>query len=389
MASNSERLIIAGGGLSGCLVALALAKLRPEVPILLVEEGEAFGGNHIWSFFDTDVDSADRWLVEPLIAQNWPSYDIIFPKRRRTLPTAYNSAKSERLDALVRSKLRPDQYRLAARIERLEPGSVTLAGGERLEASGVIDARGARELPGLDLGWQKFVGREYEFDAPHGLERPIIMDAVVDQSEGYRFVYCLPFSPTQMLVEDTYYSLSADLNAAELGKRISSYVEDRGWRDGRILNEESGILPVTMGGSIEGLWSGEPRVPRIGLRGGFFHPTTGYSLPDAVRTALLIARHPDLGTPGLFALLRADARRLWRERRFYRLLNKMLFRAAPPPERYRVLEHFYRLDPQLIARLYAGRSGAADKLRILSGRPPVPIGSAVRALLNSQERQER
>ena len=41
---------------------------------------------------------------------------------------------------------------------------------------------------------------------------------------------------------------------------------------------------------------------------------------------------------------------------------------------------FYRLDPDLIARLYAGRSTAADKMRILSGRPPVPVTRALTAL---------
>jgi lycopene beta-cyclase len=79
-------------------------------------------------------------------------------------------------------------------------------------------------------------------------------------------------------------------------------------------------------------------------------------------------------------LFKREAERLWRERGFYRLLNKMLFRAAEPHQRYRVLEHFYRLDPKLISRFYAGRSGAWDKLRILSGKPPVPVARALQAL---------
>jgi lycopene beta-cyclase len=61
----------------------------------------------------------------------------------------------------------------------------------------------------------------------------------------------------------------------------------------------------------------------------------------------------------------------------------MLFRAAAPRERYRVLEHFYRLDPALVGRFYAARSGARDKLRILSGKPPVPVTRALLALASS------
>ena len=31
------------------------------------------------------------------------------------------------------------------------------------------------------------------------------MDATVEQQDGYRFVYCLPFTSTSVFVEDTYY----------------------------------------------------------------------------------------------------------------------------------------------------------------------------------------
>jgi len=58
----------------------------------------------------------------------------------------------------------------------------------------------------------------------------------------------------------------------------------------------------------------------------------------------------------------------------------MLFRAADPPERYRVLEHFYRLPQATIARFYGARLTSFDKLRVVSGRPPVPFGRAIRAM---------
>jgi lycopene beta-cyclase len=64
------------------------------------------------------------------------------------------------------------------------------------------------------------------------------------------------------------------------------------------------------------------------------------------------------------------------------MLGKMLFGAARPDARWRIFERFYRLDPALIQRFYAGRSTAYDRMRILCGRPPVPIRSAMRTLLN-------
>ena len=375
---NERRLVIAGGGLAGCLTALALATARSDVELLLVEQGDGFGGNHIWSFFDDDVAASDRWLVEPMIAGHWPGYDVRFPARQRTLPTGYQSVRSGWLDQQVRERLRPDQYRLNASIAEVEEKALVLGSGERIEGDAIIDARGPGPSDALDLGWQKFVGREYRLASPHGLSRPMVMDASVEQADGYRFVYCLPFADDRLLIEDTYYTTGPELDRDALGARIEAYAAGRGWRIADLEREETGVLPVAMGGDFDAFWPVSDPVARIGLRGSFFHPTTGFSLPDAVRTAVLIARQPEFA--GLAALLREEAARLWRERGFYRLLNRMLFRAAEPARRYRVLEHFYRLDPGLIARFYAGRSTLGDKARILSGRPPVPVVKALAAL---------
>lgn len=381
MVTARPQLIIAGGGLAGCLAALALAERRPEVDFIIVEGAERFGGNHVWSFFDADVEDRDRWLVAPLVGRRWSDHEVRFPHRNRTLGFGYNSIRSADLDSRMRSTLAPERYRLGSRIDEIGPNHVTLAGGERYDADAVIDARGARALPGLDLAWQKFVGLTCRFEEAHRVPRPVIMDACVEQDDGYRFVYSLPFSPTEMLVEDTYYSASPVLDVPLVRCRVKSHLRRRGLEPAEIVAQEAGVLPILLGGRLEDLWSAaEPPVARLGLRGGFFHPTTGYSLPDAVSNAALLAGQPQFAGGALHGLFRRRAAGLWDQRRFYQRLNRMLFRAAEPRQRYRVLEHFYRLPEPLIARFYAGRLTALDKLRILSGRPPVPVGRAMTAL---------
>lgn len=379
--SKRDGLLIAGGGLSGCLAAIAMAKTRPEVPILLVEEGERFGGNHTWSFFGPDVEAADRWLVEPLIAQSWQGYYVAFPEHSRKLKSSYHSIRSDDLDRLVRETLRPDQYRLGTKIAAVRENELLLLGGEKIRAEGAIDARGAANLSMLDLGWQKFVGREYRFRQPHRLDRPVIMDATVEQIGGYRFVYCLPFSETEMLIEDTYYADDPDLDVPALEQRLEDYIAARGWGEAEVLRQETGVLPVAIGGDFGAFWRvGGARVAKFGMRGGFFHPTTGYTLPDAVRTAVLLTKQRDMNGAALHDTFEREAASNWRKRDFYRTLNTLLFRAADPPERYKVLERFYRLDQALISRFYAGQSTMFDRMRILSGKPPVPVGRAVSAL---------
>lgn len=368
-------LILAGGGLANALIALRLRAIRPELRVLVLERGATLGAGHTWSFFATDVTPAQRAWLGPLIVHRWPGYAVRFPDLARELATPYASITSARLHAVVGAELGP-AVRLGAEIAELRPEQVVLAGGETLCAGAVIDGRGPGRSPALVLAWQKFVGRTLRLARPHGLTRPVIMDATVPQRDGYRFVYLLPFDAHRVLVEDTYYSDGPALDRETLRARIDAYAAAQGWAVEGVEDEEEGVLPIALGGDIEAFWADAP-VARSGLRAGLFHPTTGYSLPDAAALADRIAGARDLSAPALRALTRAHAVETWRRRGFYRLLNRMLFRAADPDQRWRVLRRFHRLPQPLIERFYAGRTTRADAARILIGRPPVPIGRAL------------
>jgi lycopene beta-cyclase len=374
-------LLIVGGGLAGGLIALAMRARRPELRTVVIEAGERAGGNHIWSCFASDVPLSARWLIDPLIAHGWSGYDVRFPGTARSLPAAYASLTSDRIDAALHNAMPAGDLILDTAVRSLTPTSATLADGRTVIAAAVIDARGPGDMSALDLGWQKFVGMAWQCAQPHGLSRPIIMDAKVDQAEGYRFVYTLPLSATELFIEDTYYTAGPDLDVEQLKRRIAIYAGRQGWSGTAGDRIETGVLPVCMNGDFESYWTAQaPGVAKAGLRGGFFHAMTGYTLPDAVRVALTISSLPALAGPDLHDRLHAMAQEHWRGQRFYRMLATMLFRAAEPEERWRVLARFYRLDPGLIGRFYAGQSSLYDKLRILTGKPPVPISRAIHAL---------
>ncbi len=378
--SSNKPLIIVGGGLAGSLAALAIADARPDVPLLLLEAGDTFGGNHVWSYFDGDVRGPERTLVERMLPHRWPSHSIRFPKRERHLGFGYNSVHSESLDKLVRDRLAPGQFRTGTSVERIAHDEVTLVGGETIAAEGVIDARGpSGPMPGIEIAWQKFVGIEYSVPG-HGLAEPIIMDATVDQSEGYRFVYSLPFSADRLLVEDTYYTNDFDLDGGKVAVRVADYAAAQGWR-GTELRREDGQLPILLGGNPDVFWPANDRVARLGLQGGFFHATTGYSLPQAASNAVALARQADLSGPALARWTRSRFIDQWEAGGFYRLLNRMLFKAARPQERVKIFQHFYRLDEALVARFYAGKLTRFDKMRILSGKPPIPILRALKVIV--------
>ena len=363
-------LAIVGGGLSGALIAWRLATARPELDIALVERGPNLGGNHTWSFHETDVPAETYEWIKPLIAHRWASQEVRFPAYQRPISTPYCSITSEKLHEIVAAEL-GDRIHFSEEVKDLGTNGVTLGSGERISAKAVIDARGQRGFEHLILGYQKFVGAEYRFTKPHGLTAPIIMDATVPQLDGYRFVYVLPFSEDTALVEDTYYADGAALDTDATTKRLEDYCTEHGWEIAETLRLEQGVLPVALGGDIKAhLDQGIPGVASVGLRAGLFHPLTGYSFPDAARMAEDIAALPDLSGDVLAPFCRQNAEEIWRSRGFYRMLSRFLFDAATPQNRYLVMQRFYRLNRGLVERFYGGRSEMKDKLRVLSGKPP-------------------
>jgi len=386
-ASRHIDIAILGGGLSGGLLKLALDTLRPGRRIVLIEAGDRFGGNHVWSWFRRDVSRLDDWLVAPLAVRRWRGYDVHFPGHSRSLRSTYTMTTGERLDSVLRDKSDGADLITGTSVIEVGPCHIVLADGRRIEAGGVIDARGNAGMPHLAGGWQKFVGQLLSLKTPHGLDRPVVMDARVEQCDGYRFVYCLPFSRTELFVEDTYYSDNAALDLAAIRTRIAAYAQEQDWRIDTVQREESGVLPVIAGGDFAAFWhTGEDNMARAGVRAGMVHPLTGYSLPDAVRFACHVVRLRDLSGQALAKASRAWAFALWRRSRFDRLLARMLFTAGRPEERYRIFERFYRLDEPLIERFYAGRSTWSDRLRVLAGKPPVPVCGALSGLLAGNRR---
>ncbi|WPO98036.1 lycopene beta-cyclase CrtY [Pseudomonas sp. HR96] len=373
-------LILAGGGLANGLIAWELKRRQPQLRVLLVEEQATLGGNHTWSFHQGDLDAEQHRWLDPLVVKRWDRYQVHFANLSREMPSGYASITSERFARVIGTAL--GQGLLShTRIASLTPREVLLDNGQILHAAAVIDGRGAVNSRHVALGRQAFVGQLLRLHRPHGLDAPIIMDARVEQGDGYRFVYVLPFSPDTLLVEDTHYIDDQPLAVERLRDNIARYVAAQGWQIAEVLREEQGLLPITLAGDADAFWAEAEGQPRAGLRAGLYHCTTGYSLPHAVRLARWLGQFHSFHSERLFEALRRHALHAWRQQGFYRLLNRMLFLAGEPADRWQVMQRFYRLPEPLITRFYAERLGVLDKLRILTGKPPVPVGAALAAAL--------
>lgn len=388
-ADTRTDIAIVGGGLAGGLIALALRRLRPELSVMMIEQGEVLGGNHRWSWFASDLAAPDSAaLMAAFRTTEWQGYDVRFPAYQRQLESQYRSLASPDFDACLRRKLSQESIYTNCAVASLDANGVTLASGARISARTVIDCRGAASSEHFRGGWQVFMGRHIRTRMPHGVTRPTIMDAAVNQHDAFRFVYTLPLGANDLFIEDTYYADRPTLDHSALSRRIDAYTQARGWGvagsdDFEIVGHEAGVLPVITGGSF-GAYQAQQRTEGVvmaGARGGFVHPLTSYTLPFAVETALAIAADADLPGAQMAALIERRARRHWSGTKYYRMLGSMLFGAAEPELRYRIFEHFYRLNEDLVERFYAARSTFPDKTRILVGKPPVPVSKAIAALI--------
>lgn len=366
--ANAFDVILVGGGLQSGLIALAIFDQHPQARLAIVESQSVLGGAHTWSFHDTDIPTRCWSWLEPIVGASWPDYEVRFPNRTRVVPIGYHSIFSRQFDEVVRQRFEQStesSLLLGRRADRVEECRVLLDDGLELSAPLVMDARGPQTIT-EGAGYQKFVGIEVELDGDVAPTRPIVMDATVAQIDGFRFVYVLPFARDRCLIEDTYFSDQPELDPWSIRPRLDEYLDRLGWRYRRIVREEEGVLPMPWSGALP---TGPTRGPLVaGYRGGWYHPGTGYSLPIAVRLARHVAdRFPE--TP-FDAGLATMHRRHERQFRFARFLNRMLFRAFDGPNRWNVFERFYRMPAGAIGRFYSLEMSAADRLRLVSGRPP-------------------
>lgn len=375
----ANNVTIAGAGLAGCLLLAALKYRWPALRVKLFSEAEDLSQTHTWSFHEGDV-SPESWKwLRPYVSRSWAGYDVRFPKLERSFSSSYHSIQAQDFSKKIR-----DQFQNSLELGRkVDPEKQTF------QTTGWPGGRNQK-----NYGYQKFFGLDLKFARPHGIEIPVLKDACVPQTDGYRFFYLLPWSETELLVEDTYYSNNSDLNASQLEDEVLKYVKEKlGLTAEKILRRESGALPLDLyqeSGAGPGMagaaLTGNKVALKLGAAGGFVHPVTGYSLPFVVRQiqALIDVSEPSLAA---WKIAHQDcSRRLARPLGFYRLLNRMMFLAADPEKRFEILQRFYGLSDELVHRFYAGETSRWDYVNILTGRPPVKISRALKVLRDQAPR---
>ena len=122
------------------------------------------------------------------------------------------------------------------------------------------------------VGW--FVKTQAEVFNP---EQATFMDFSVKQKGNTRFMYVLPTSKTEALVEYTLFSENL-LTKEEYENEIQLYLEKLGTNQFEILEKEQGSIPMT----CYPFWKkNTKRVLNIGTAGGWTKASTGYTFKNS------------------------------------------------------------------------------------------------------------
>ncbi len=375
--------VLVGGGLQSGLIALALRHHQPEARVLMVERDSHLCGNHTWSFHPNDVgDSASPW-VEAAVEVRWPQYRLRLHQFKKRINLSYASISSSYFAKMVGdcfvtsddSQESQNDSRLLLRTEvvALTLNRIVTSTGEVYNGRLVVDCRGpssTQENRFEQCGYQKFWGFEIELKSDWPFTVPTIMDDWIDQLDGFRFVYSLPFETRRVLVEDTRFSDNPSLDREECLDQVSRYLAELGVVDWSIVREESGVLPMPISTErMPGAKShGVDSALAGGYSGGWFHAATGYSFPLAVAFAETLATTtPELASQAVHLLSKQHHARS----RFARFLNRLLFRLVHPTARFQIFQRFYRvLSTESISRFYSHQFTVWDAFRIVVGVPP-------------------
>lgn len=372
-------LAIIGGGLSGGLIALAARLAQPERRVILIEAAPALGGNHLWSFIDSDVDDKAKALLQPLVNYGWREFQVVFPRYKRALPHSFYSIRSDRFDEALREAMPHESILTGRRAMGVSADGVILEDGTMIAARGVVDARGPADLSLLDLHYRKFVGYELTLDGPHSVRRATLIDAAADPAEGFQYMTMLPIESDRLFIEDVRYEGHVELDMADHGQRIVNHAARFGWRIRSSARGHAGIIPIALGGDFDDYWkSGGEGVAKVGLRAGLFHPVSGNTLADAARTAWMIAEAQDWSGAALHRMLHAHAAKCWARRAYYRRFAEQMVRRTAVADSYRLLESLYTMDSDLIARFHGMKLGFADRVALSVGDGPMPLGAALK-----------
>lgn len=347
-------VLILGAGLAGLSLAHRLAKEGTKITLL--EKREEYLNDRTWCFWNTHAHA-----FEHLIEKRWKRWQICYKGKRQS----YSSPEYE-YQMISSLKFYQEMNRTLqsfANVTLLKGVSVdniifhkshlqAITSHGSFESNKVYDSRPAHLESSL---YQHFYGWHLRVDIPvFDPNDVVLMDFEGDQAKGIHFMYLLPFSPYEALIEPTFIS-AQPLKRIDYELCLKEYLVKRfGINSYEIIREENGVLPLTTHFQA----SPSPYLKLIGARGGWSRASTGYAF-------LAIQEAIDRLVQG-YSTNKSFER--WLDRTFLSVIKN---HPAHAPMLFAKL--FEKNDPGSLIRFLSGKSTLIETVKVISTLPKLPF----------------
>lgn len=371
--------IITGGGCAGLSLAVRLQLSTPlrDKKILIVDRERKTRNDRTWCFWERVPD-----IFEPVVYRQWNRlffHGEDFSKQLDISPYAYKMIRGIDFYNYCYQQLQgcTNVSFAYGELERIinHPSSVSvMAGGQTYHAKYVFNSIHGLRLEKPDLQsqhhylMQHFKGWFIRTETPFfNSGSATLMDFRVSQQHGTTFVYVLPFSDREALVEYTLFTqqlLPQDAYNAALHDYVTNWLKLPNYE---LVEEEFGIIPMT----DYPFHSPEGRIVPLGTAGGQTKASSGYTFRYIQKhTAALVQQLESTGSPVLpvsfakkrFALYDATLLRILAENRIegHRIFTK-LFRNG---------------DPQRVLKFLDNETNFFEEVNVMWRLPQLPFARA-------------
>jgi lycopene beta-cyclase len=186
------------------------------------------------------------------------------------------------------------------------------------------------------------------------------MDFRINQENDCRFVYVLPFSTREALVEYTVFSEEC-LSDARYDEELTRYLAGIASTGYEIIEKETGVIPMY---SAPFSSSRIRELIHIGTRGGMTKASTGYTFQKAQKQSEAIIQDLLAGKVPDETSLKISPRFAWFDRVLLRILAHKIL-----PGRDIFQDLFQKNPVQRVFRFLDEESGAGDEWKIMRSVP--------------------
>ncbi|MFT5641715.1 MAG: lycopene beta-cyclase [Cyclobacteriaceae bacterium] len=289
----SYDIIIAGAGLGGLSFAHFLIEndLRDQ-NVLILDASSKETNDRTWSFW-SQTQPSYKCAHHKVWNQLGFATDA-FVKFESIDPYKYYTIRGLDLYNEVLSKIRKSSF-ITFKEEKVTSIMDLESHVEVKTENAVYTAKHVIESisrPNIDestynVSWQKFLGWTIKTEGNYfEVDKPILMDFRVPQTDSSNFVYLLPYKTNEALVEYTQFARSRSIDHASCEKELEEYISKvLEIPEFEIIEEETGAIPMT---NFPFDPNPTDRIFRIGTIGGDTKPTTGYTFQNVQKRCSLI-----------------------------------------------------------------------------------------------------